>query len=53
MQAALARARRFPRAKLDQAISHAAEIDRTIKGVRLGEPWEEFAKLGLELHAAA
>lgn len=53
MQAVLAKARRYPRAALDQAISHAASIDRTIKGVNVGEPWEEFAKLGLELHAAA
>jgi DNA polymerase-3 subunit delta len=52
MQAVLARARRYPRAALDQAISRAAAIDRTIKGVGVGEPWEEFAKLGLELHAA-
>ena len=51
-QALLAKARRYPRAKLDQAISHAAVIDRTIKGVGAGEPWQEFARLGLELHAA-
>jgi DNA polymerase III subunit delta len=35
-----------------QAVGHAAAIDRAIKGVGAGEPWEEFAKLGLALHAA-
>jgi DNA polymerase-3 subunit delta len=47
------KARRYPPAALEQAISRAAAIDRAIKGVGVGEPWEEFAKLGLELHAAA
>jgi len=51
-QALLERARRYPRAKLEQAISRAAQIDRAIKGVGSGEPWEAFARLGLELHAA-
>ena len=46
-------ARRYPPAAIERAITQAAEIDRTIKGVGAGEPWEEFAKLGLELHAAA
>ena len=45
--------RRYPAKALARAIARAAEIDRTIKGVGVGEPWEEFAKLGLELHAAA
>jgi len=40
------------RAELEQAIGRAAAIDRAIKGVGVGEPWEEFAKLGLELHAS-
>jgi DNA polymerase-3 subunit delta len=35
-----------------RAVSRAAEVDRSIKGVGTGEPWEEFAKLGLELHAS-
>ena len=52
MQAVLARARRYPPAALDRAIGRAAAIDRAIKGVGVGEPWEEFAKLGLELHAS-
>jgi DNA polymerase-3 subunit delta len=51
-QALIERARRYPRAKLEQAISRAAQIDRAIKGVGSGEPWEAFARLGLELHAA-
>ena len=52
MQALVAKTRRYPRAALDQAIGRAAAIDRAIKGVGVGEPWEEFAKLGLELHAS-
>jgi len=54
LQRTLAEARRYPPAALTRAITHAASIDRAIKGVGRGEePWEEFAKLGLELHAAA
>lgn len=53
MQAVVEKARRYPAPALRRAIAHAAEIDRAIKGVGAGEPWEEFAKLGLELHAAA
>jgi len=53
LQRVLAEARRYPPAALTRAIAHAACIDRAIKGVGKGEdPWEEFAKLGLELHAA-
>jgi DNA polymerase III subunit delta len=51
MQAVLAKARRYQPPAIDRAISRAAAIDRAIKGVGAGEPWEEFAKLGLELHA--
>jgi DNA polymerase III subunit delta len=53
MQAVVEKARRYPAPALRRAIAHAAEIDRAIKGVGVGEPWEEFAKLGLELHAVA
>jgi DNA polymerase-3 subunit delta len=53
LQRVLSDAKRYPAPALARAIAHAAEIDRTIKGVGSGEPWEEFAKLGLELHAAA
>jgi DNA polymerase-3 subunit delta len=53
LQRALASARRYDAAALARAISHAAAIDRAIKGVGAGEePWEEFAKLGLALHAS-
>jgi DNA polymerase-3 subunit delta len=45
-------ARRYRPAALTRAIGHAAAIDKAIKGVGRGEePWEEFARLGLELHA--
>jgi DNA polymerase-3 subunit delta len=44
-------ARRYRAESVAQAIGHAAAIDRAIKGVGAGEPWEEFAKLGLRLHA--
>jgi DNA polymerase III subunit delta len=53
MQAVVDKARRYPPAAIEHAIAHAAAIDRAIKGVGVGEPWEEFAKLGLELHASA
>jgi DNA polymerase-3 subunit delta len=52
MQAVVDKARRYPPAAIERAIGRAAAIDRAIKGVGVGEPWEEFAKLGLELHAA-
>ena len=40
---------RYPRSVLDAALAHAARIDRVIKGVARGEPWDELARLGLEL----
>ena len=40
---------RYPRSLLDAALADAARIDRAIKGVALGEPWDELARLGLEL----
>ncbi|HET9350670.1 MAG TPA: DNA polymerase III subunit delta [Burkholderiales bacterium] len=52
MQAVLDKARRYPPAVLQRAIRRAAAVDRAIKGVDALEPWEEFAKLGLELHAS-
>jgi len=53
LQRALSSARRYDPAALARAISHAAAIDRAIKGVgKDEEPWEEFAKLGLALHAS-
>ena len=54
LQRVLAEARRYPPAAITRAIAHAACIDRAIKGVGAGEdPWEEFAKLGLALHASS
>jgi len=47
--AAEAAAKRYPPARIDQALARAAAIDRAIKGVGPGEPWEEFLKLGLRL----
>jgi DNA polymerase-3 subunit delta len=50
VQAAVeAAARRYPRARIEQALAHTAAIDRAIKGVGAGEPWEEFLRLGLKL----
>ncbi len=46
MKAAL---RRFRREAVDAALSHAATIDRVIKGIARGNAWDEFLKLGLEL----
>jgi DNA polymerase-3 subunit delta len=34
---------------VERALAHAARIDRAIKGVGEGEPWDEFLKLGLSL----
>jgi DNA polymerase III subunit delta len=42
--------RRFGAGPLAAALSHAALIDRAIKGVHPGDPWEEFVRLGLALH---
>ncbi|HEY8068600.1 MAG TPA: DNA polymerase III subunit delta [Burkholderiales bacterium] len=44
-----AAARRFPRAALERALTHAARVDRASKGVGPGEPWDELIRLGLEL----
>ena len=41
--------RRYSRPQVDKALSSAAQIDRTIKGVALGDPWDQLARLGLEL----
>ena len=46
MKAAL---RRFSQGTVDAALSHAAFIDRVIKGIAKGNVWDEFLKLGLEL----
>ena len=41
--------RRFSQSTADAALSHAALIDRVIKGIAKGNAWDEFLKLGLEL----
>jgi DNA polymerase-3 subunit delta len=41
--------RRFKRETIEGALSHAAVIDRVIKGIAKGNAWDEFLKLGLEL----
>ena len=48
-RAILAAARRHPRAALDAALDAAALADRVIKGVARGDPWDQFAALGLNL----
>lgn len=47
-----AAARRLKRPGVEAALAHAARVDRAIKGVGPGEPWDEFVKLGLVLGAA-
>jgi DNA polymerase-3 subunit delta len=42
-------ASRVPAAAVERALAHAAAIDRAIKGVGAGEPWDEFLKLGVGL----
>jgi DNA polymerase-3 subunit delta len=42
-----AAARRMAREALDAALVHAAAIDRTIKGLAKGDPWDELLQLGL------
>jgi DNA polymerase-3 subunit delta len=37
---------------VQRSLAHAATIDRAIKGVGTGEPWDEFLKLGLGLKMA-
>src|SRR6266513_1029540 len=48
-RAVQAAARRYPVPLLASAIAQAAAIDRAIKGVGSGAPWEEFIALGLKL----
>jgi DNA polymerase III subunit delta len=44
-----AAARRLKPPAVQAALVHAARLDRAIKGVGPGEPWDEFLKLGLAL----
>jgi len=41
--------RRYARIQIENALATAAQVDRAIKGVALGEPWDQLARLGLEL----
>jgi DNA polymerase-3 subunit delta len=40
---------RYERPQIEHALAGAAHADRAIKGVAPGEPWDELARLGLEL----
>jgi len=42
-----AAARRMAREALEAALAHAAAVDRTIKGLAKGNPWDELLRLGL------
>jgi len=42
-----AAARRMAREALDAALAQAAAVDRTIKGLVKGDPWDELLQLGL------
>jgi DNA polymerase-3 subunit delta len=42
-----AAARRMAREALDAALAQAAAVDRTIKGLAKGDPWDELLQLGL------
>lgn len=42
-------AHRIAPRRVERAIAEAAAIDRAIKGVGRGEPWEAFVRLGLNL----
>lgn len=44
-----AAAQRIAPASVQRALAHAAAIDRAIKGVGEGEPWDELLKLGVGL----
>jgi DNA polymerase-3 subunit delta len=48
-RAVQAAGRRYAPAALAGALAHASAIDRAIKGVGAGDPWEEFIRLGLKL----
>jgi DNA polymerase-3 subunit delta len=48
-RAVQAAARRHSRAALDAALGQASRIDRVAKGMAKGDPWDEFAALGLIL----
>jgi hypothetical protein len=43
--------RRLHREELEQALLHAASVDRLIKGLGQGDVWEELLRLGLRIAA--
>ncbi|MGE5616344.1 MAG: hypothetical protein ACM3X5_05455, partial [Bacillota bacterium] len=43
-------ARRYAERAIEEAIAACSQIDRAIKGVGSGDPWERFTVLGLRLH---
>lgn len=45
--------RRYSARAVDQAIAACSHIDRAIKGVGEGDPWERFTVLALTLHSRA
>ena len=40
-------ARRLKLLHIERAIGHAARVDKTIKGLRQGDEWDELLQLGL------
>jgi DNA polymerase-3 subunit delta len=44
-----AAARRMTRGELEAALTHAAAVDRIIKGLDKGDAWDELLRLGLRL----
>jgi len=46
-------ARRFKLVQIERAIQQAARLDKTIKGLRTGDVWDELLQLGLRFTRAA
>jgi DNA polymerase III subunit delta len=44
-------ARKFSRTALLSALEHAAAVDRVVKGIVRGDPWDELLQLGLRFAA--
>jgi DNA polymerase-3 subunit delta len=45
-------AQRWSASLTESALLHAARIDRIVKGIERGDPWEELRRLGIALTAA-
>jgi DNA polymerase-3 subunit delta len=43
-------ARRYSEQAIEEAIAQSSQVDRSIKGVGSGDPWERLVTLGLKLH---